>query len=41
MTSQRPPNRALVGYDAQLARMYKNVVPEGVRDRVYRIALGL
>lgn len=41
VTSRRPPHRVLVGYDAQLARMYKNVVPEMVRDRMYRIALGL
>ena len=41
VTSRRPRNRVLVGYDAQLARMYSAVVPETVRDRVYRLTLGL
>jgi NAD(P)-dependent dehydrogenase (short-subunit alcohol dehydrogenase family) len=40
-TARRPRNRYLVGYDAQLARMYARFVPEQVRDRMARIALGL
>ena len=41
ITSGRPRNRYLVGYDAQVARLYGAVVPEGVRDRLYRLTLGL
>jgi len=41
VTSRRPRNRVMVGYDAQLARIYSRVVPESVRDRVYRLTLGL
>ncbi|MFN2581551.1 MAG: hypothetical protein ABR498_02275 [Candidatus Dormibacteria bacterium] len=41
VTSSRPRNRYLIGYDAQIARMYGRVVPEAVRDRVYRVSLGL
>ena len=41
VTSSRPRNRYLIGYDAQLARLYGSVVPEGVRDRLYRLTLGL
>jgi NAD(P)-dependent dehydrogenase (short-subunit alcohol dehydrogenase family) len=41
ITSGRPKSRYLVGYDAQAARLYSAVVPEGVRDRIYRLTLGL
>jgi NAD(P)-dependent dehydrogenase (short-subunit alcohol dehydrogenase family) len=41
ITSSRPRNRYIVGYDAQVARLYSAVVPEGARDRLYRLALGL
>ena len=41
VTSRRPRNRYLVGYDAQLARVYGSVVPESVRDRLARLTLGL
>jgi NAD(P)-dependent dehydrogenase (short-subunit alcohol dehydrogenase family) len=41
ITSRRPRNRYLVGYDAQAARVFDAVVPEGVRDRLYRLTLGL
>jgi NAD(P)-dependent dehydrogenase (short-subunit alcohol dehydrogenase family) len=41
VTASRPKNRYLVGYDAQLARVYTRTVPEGVRDRLARITLGL
>ncbi len=41
VTSSRPANRYLVGYDAQLARAYSRMVPEQVRDRLARLALGL
>jgi NAD(P)-dependent dehydrogenase (short-subunit alcohol dehydrogenase family) len=39
--SRRPRSRYLVGYDAQVVRLYDRVVPTGVRDRLTRIALGL
>lgn len=38
--SRRPRARYLVGYDAQLARLY-TAVPEVVRDRLARLTLGL
>jgi NAD(P)-dependent dehydrogenase (short-subunit alcohol dehydrogenase family) len=41
VTSKRPKARYLVGPDAQLARLYTTVVPEGVRDRLARVSLGL
>jgi len=41
VTASRPKNRYLVGYDAQLARVYTRTVPEGVRDRLARMTLGL
>ena len=41
VTSRRPRNRYVVGYDAQAARLYSAVVPEGIRDRIYRLTLGL
>lgn len=41
VTSSRPRNRYVVGYDAQAARLYSAVVPEGIRDRIYRLTLGL
>jgi NAD(P)-dependent dehydrogenase (short-subunit alcohol dehydrogenase family) len=41
VTSKRPKARYLVGPDAQLARLYTAVVPEGLRDRVARVSLGL
>jgi NAD(P)-dependent dehydrogenase (short-subunit alcohol dehydrogenase family) len=41
VTSSRPKARYLVGYDAQLARVYSTVVPEMLRDRLARVALGL
>ena len=41
VTSRRPRNRYLIGYDAQLARLYGSVVPESVRDRLARVTLGL
>jgi NAD(P)-dependent dehydrogenase (short-subunit alcohol dehydrogenase family) len=41
ITSSRPRARYLVGYDAQLARVYSRVVPETVRDRLARLTLGL
>ena len=41
VASRRPHARYLVGYDAQLARLYSSAVPESVRDRLARIALGL
>ena len=40
VTSKRPRARYLVGADAQLARLY-TLVPEGVRDRLARVTLGL
>jgi NAD(P)-dependent dehydrogenase (short-subunit alcohol dehydrogenase family) len=39
--SPRPRSRYLVGYDAQLARLYSRFTPEMVRDRVARLSLGL
>jgi len=41
VSSKRPRNRYLVGYDAQLARAYSRLVPETVRDRLARVTLGL
>ena len=41
VTGGRPRARYLVGYDAQLARVYSRTVPEGVRDRLARLTLGL
>ncbi|MBV8196117.1 MAG: SDR family NAD(P)-dependent oxidoreductase [Candidatus Dormibacteraeota bacterium] len=41
VTSSRPRSRYLIGYDAQLARVYGRVVPEPIRDRIYRMTLGL
>ncbi|HZU76040.1 MAG TPA: SDR family oxidoreductase [Dehalococcoidia bacterium] len=41
VASGRPKARYLVGYDAQLARMYSTAMPEFIRDRLARIALGL
>lgn len=41
ITSSRPRSRYLVGYDAQAARLYTRMVPEGVRDRLFRLTLGL
>ena len=41
ITSRRPKQRYLVGYDAQVARAYGRVVPDGVRDRLARLTLGL
>jgi NAD(P)-dependent dehydrogenase (short-subunit alcohol dehydrogenase family) len=41
IVSGRPKARYLVGYDARLARLYTRTVPEGVRDRLARVTLGL
>jgi NAD(P)-dependent dehydrogenase (short-subunit alcohol dehydrogenase family) len=41
VTARRPKPRYLVGYDAQVLRLYDRVVPTQVRDRLTRIALGL
>lgn len=41
LDARRPHARYLVGYDARAIRAYSRVVPEGVRDRLARIALGL
>ncbi len=41
VTGGRPKARYLVGYDAQLARLYSRTVPETVRDRMARLTLGL
>jgi len=41
ITARRPKTRYLVGYDAQLARAYVRLAPEGVRDRLARLTLGL
>jgi NAD(P)-dependent dehydrogenase (short-subunit alcohol dehydrogenase family) len=41
VTSSRPRARYLVGYDAQLAKVYTSVVPEMIRDRLARFTLGL
>jgi NAD(P)-dependent dehydrogenase (short-subunit alcohol dehydrogenase family) len=41
VAGKRPRARYLVGYDAQLARLYSNAVPETVRDRLARVTLGL
>ena len=41
VTSRRPRHRYLIGYDAQLARVYASAVPEELRDRLSRVALGL
>jgi NAD(P)-dependent dehydrogenase (short-subunit alcohol dehydrogenase family) len=39
--ARHPRARHLVGYDAQVVRLYDRVVPTQVRDRLTRIALGL
>ena len=41
VTSSRARNRYLIGYDAQLAKVYGRVVPELIRDRLARVTLGL
>jgi len=41
ITSSRPRARYLVGYDASAAAIYTRVVPEGLRDKLARISLGL
>lgn len=41
LSSRTPRQRYLVGIDAQAIALWQNVVPGGVRDRLYRLGLGL
>lgn len=41
MTAGSPPPRQLVGIDAQAITLWSTLVPAEVRDRLYRLSLGL